>query len=156
LAQETKRPWGVTAVGALTILGGIFLVGIGIGAGTVPQFLSEFLDLTEDEMADQFMVAIMASIVMAILVPLGLALLIVAFGALHGKKWAWTAVLIMCGISVALALADVLVGDSTSLVSLIINSLIIGYMFTGQAKNYFGRAPPALAKEPETAYTSLT
>lgn len=142
MAQELKRPLGVTVIAALTILSGIYLVATGLAAATIPSFLYDFLDLAEDDMsADPFSMYIVAAITIGILVPLGLALLAVGYSALKGKKWAWKALLIVCAASIVAGIAEVILGESLAPAGIIINSFIIIYLLSDQAKAYFGRTP---------------
>jgi hypothetical protein len=153
LAQELKRPWGVTIVGALTVLGGIFLIGLGLAVATVPTFLANYADLTEEDMSDVFLVSIMVAIILVIFLPLGIGLLVIGFGALKGKKWAWPALLIACILSIAAAITMAAFGDRSSFGGMIVNSFIVAYLFTNQAKTYFGRIKPAVTPQPSSTGT---
>jgi len=100
--------------------------------------------LTEEEISDTFLVAVVAAFTLAILVPLGIGLLIVGYAALKGMKWACKALLIVCSISVAVSIVTATFGKRSSFGGILVNSFIVAYLSTNQAKTYFGRIRPEL------------
>jgi uncharacterized membrane protein (DUF2068 family) len=66
---------------------------------------------------------------------IGLFQLIVAWGLWTGKKWAWVLALILGILGVISALFSL----PTGIVSLLINGVIVYYLFTKPVKAFFGR-----------------
>lgn len=147
MAQELKRPLGVTVVGALTIMSGIALVAAGLAAATIPAFLYDFLDLTEDDISDPLVVYIATAVTIGLLAPLGLAVLVAGYSALKGRRWAWKALLIVYGVSIAAGIADAILGERSALAGITINSFIIVYLLSAQARRYFGCIPAGVRRQ---------
>lgn len=122
---------GVTILAALNILSGIvmLLVGLGIAAlGTVVVFLAP--------------VGIFFG---GILVILGIASFAVAAGLLQGRRWAWTATLILSIISIIVGVASLAAGNAGSIISIIISAGIIYYLYRPYVMAYFGKSTRRIA-----------
>jgi uncharacterized membrane protein (DUF2068 family) len=78
-------------------------------------------------------------LVSVILIPLGIANLIVAYGLWKGKKWAWTITLVLSLIGIALGLASVVTGSIVAIWPVIINAIVIYYLYRPNVKAFFGR-----------------
>src|SRR2546423_9738152 len=78
-------------------------------------------------------------LVSAILVPLGIANLVVAYGLWKGKRWAWTITLVLSFIGIALGLASIATGTIVAIWPVIINAIIIYYLYRPNVKAFFGR-----------------
>ena len=83
-------------------------------------------------------------LVSVILVPLGIAMLVVAYGLWKGKRWAWTITLVLSFIGIALGLAEfiatgTIVAKGSSAISVIINAIVIYYLYRPNVKAFFGR-----------------
>jgi uncharacterized membrane protein (DUF2068 family) len=74
-----------------------------------------------------------------VLVALGIASLIVAWGLLKGKGWAWIVTIIITIISIVFNIVSIAAGNIGSVVGLIINGVIIYYLYRPIVKSYFGR-----------------
>jgi uncharacterized membrane protein (DUF2068 family) len=74
-----------------------------------------------------------------VLVALGIASLIVAWGLLKGKGWAWIVTIIITIISIVFNIVSIAAGNIGSVVGLIINGVIIYYLYRPNVKSYFGR-----------------
>jgi uncharacterized membrane protein (DUF2068 family) len=74
-----------------------------------------------------------------VLVALGIASLIVAWGLLKGKGWAWIVTIIITIISIVFNVVSIAAGNIGSVVGLIINGVIIYYLYRPNVKSYFGR-----------------
>jgi uncharacterized membrane protein (DUF2068 family) len=78
-------------------------------------------------------------LVSVILIPLGIANLVVAYGLWKGKKWAWTITLVLSLIGIALGLASVVTGSIVAIWPVIINAIVIYYLYRPNVKAFFGR-----------------
>lgn len=122
---------GVTILAALNILSGIvlILVGLGIAAlGTVIIFLAP--------------IGIFFG---GALVILGIASFAVAAGLLQGKRWAWTATLILSIISIIVEIGSLAAGNAGSIISIIISAGIIYYLYRPYVMAYFGKTTRRIA-----------
>ena len=70
-----------------------------------------------------------------IMLILGLFQLFVAWGLWTGRKWAWILALIFGVLGVIFAIINL----PSGIISLLINGVIIYYLFTPQVKAFFGR-----------------
>ena len=71
-------------------------------------------------------------------VALGLVSFVMAWGLLEGKSWAWTITLILTIISIIFSLA------SFNIVGIIIDGVILYYLFRPHVKAYFGKSEAVL------------
>ena len=70
---------------------------------------------------------------------IGIAFLVLAYGLWRGKRWAWTVTLILSVIGIILAIASLAVGNMGAIVSIIINSVVIYYLYRPNVKAFFGK-----------------
>lgn len=104
--------------GIMTILGGLAIVGVSAVAGVFGAF---------------------GAVIGGIMLLLGLLQLFVAWGLWTGKGWAWLLGLIFGILGIIMALASMVTGNFSSLVSLAINAIIVYYLYTPPVKAFFGR-----------------
>ncbi len=74
----------------------------------------------------------------AVFIVLGVAYFFVAWGLLKGKPWAWTVTLILTIIDMAMGLISIIT-NPLSIIGLIINGIILYYLFRPHVKAYFGK-----------------
>jgi xanthine/uracil permease len=72
-------------------------------------------------------------------IALGLAWFGLAWGLFTGKGWSWLITVIFAIITVVVSIIGVLSGSITSIPTLIINGVILYYMYRPHIKSYFGR-----------------
>jgi hypothetical protein len=130
--MKPSRPTGITIIailqfifGVLAVLGGLAIAAIG-GLGV-------FASLG---------FPILSSLVTAlggILVVFGLLALVVGWGMWTGKGWAWTLAVVLLALGVLLNLVSLIAGSPASAAGLIIDAVILWYMFRPHIKAYFGR-----------------
>ena len=113
--MQNNRPLGVTIIAILAILGGIGSLVGGIALVGVIPFLG------------------------AALIIIGLAYFVVAYGLWQGLKWAWIITLIVTVIAFISGLGSIIVGNVGAVIPIIINAIIIYYLFKPNVKAYFGR-----------------
>jgi hypothetical protein len=183
LAKQIKRPIGVTIIAILTIIGGIILTFGGIsllafGAffSSVPidVFVSEQIQLQQRQQQQQqqelqnaaelqslarFLGGIGIAIG-AIVLAVGIGYLIVSYGLLKGKGWAWIVTVILTIIAIAVQIVSGItasmfnasfIDDTNSfvtgiiaqIVGIAINGVILYYLYRPNVKAFFGRSLPS-------------
>jgi hypothetical protein len=122
LGLLTSRPLGVTIIGVIAFIGGLFgLVG---GASVISGAAPEPLIL---------------GVVVVIFAFLGLAL---GIGFLRGKGWAWTLGVLIYVLSLPLGAAEVTLGGTGSfggVVRVVVGLLILYYLTRPHVKAFFGK-----------------
>ena len=139
--EVKKRPTGVTIIAVLVIIGGIILLLAGIGAVAVGSlFLSQITGLG-------------FIIIGVIILVVGIGYLVVSYGLLKGKRWAWTITVVLLFIGIAIDVASIIFGsfainmdmstfltsNSGSIASIIISVIILYYLYRPHIKSYFGK-----------------
>lgn len=117
--QQKQRPLGVTIIAILMIISGIALLSTG---------------------------AILLVVGIGVVpIVLGIASFVMAYGLWKGKGWAWTITLILSVISIISAIVSIAYGGYGAIINIIINAVIIYYLYRPNVKAYFGKAPsPAI------------
>lgn len=87
----------------------------------------------------------------AIMLALGIASLIIAYGLFKGRSWAWTSAEVLSIIGIVMSVVSIVTGNFGSIVSLIINGVIIYYLYRPHVKAYFGKAVSAPASNTAAA-----
>jgi hypothetical protein len=118
-----KRPLGVTIVAILMIINGIILIAGGIGGVSVGAVMGIPL----------------IGAASGVLVALGIAALIVAWGLIKGKGWAWIVTVILSIISIIMSIIAIAGGNFGAVINLVISGVILYYMYRPEVKAYFGR-----------------
>lgn len=153
MTTNTKRPIGVTIIAILIIIGGIVLLigGISlIGLGAIFSLSSTEIDQAGPnstgiaEIAALGMIPIVMGIIMLIL---GIAYLVVSYGLLKGKGWAWTITIIVTIIGLIMQIisaivigsftSSIITGLTSHIIGIIISGIIIYYMFRPHVKAFF-------------------
>ena len=157
--METNRPLGVTIIAILRIIGGIILLLGGIGLVTIAPFVGQLnvnttssttnngvpvtpngtgINLSNNPTSFLFFAALIG-IIGSILIVLGIASFVVAWGLLKGKGWAWTVTIIITIISLVFNALSIVSGNIGAIVGIIIDGVIIYYLYRPNVKSYFGR-----------------
>src|SRR5689334_3245192 len=100
---QKHRPLGVTIIAVLAAISGIGFIAIGA-------------------------VLLIVGIGFA-LVAISIAYFVMAYGLWMGRTWAWTATLILSGIGIVLGIASIPVGNVAAVFHVIINGVIIYYLY---------------------------
>ena len=111
--QQKQRPLGVTIIAILMIISGIALLSTG---------------------------AILLVVGIGVVpIVLGIASFVMAYGLWKGKGWAWTITLIISVISIISAIVSIAFGGYGAIINIIINAVIIYYLYRPNVKAYFGK-----------------
>jgi uncharacterized membrane protein (DUF2068 family) len=158
------RPTGVTILGVLFVIAGAFsllggiatLVAIPFVANVNPNVINDELQLNGQQPltpSEQTAFAqgsgSILTVLGALLIPLGIASLIVAYGLFKGKRWAWFVAVVLSIIGVVVNVISLVTSNMSTiagaLVGIAINGIVLYYLSRRNVKEYFGKV--AAAKE---------
>jgi hypothetical protein len=109
---SASRPDGVTIIAILCILAGIGeFIFTAIGGGAIG----------------------------VILIPVGIVYFVVAYGLLKGRPWAWTLTVILSIIGIVLSVITIAILGILSLINIILEAIILYYLYRAHVKAYFGK-----------------
>ena len=118
MESQKHRPLGVTIIAILTAIGGIVF----LASGAVLLIVG----------------------IGIILLALGIAYFVMAYGLWTGKRWAWSITLILSVIGIIVAIASIVAGNVGSIISIIINGVVIYYLYRPNVKAFFGKQSSSL------------
>jgi uncharacterized membrane protein (DUF2068 family) len=118
MESQKHRPLGVTIIAILTAIGGIVF----LASGAVLLIVG----------------------ICIILLALGIAYFVMAYGLWIGKRWAWTITLILSVIGIIVAIASIVAGNVGAIISIIIHGVVIYYLYRPNVKAYFGKQSSSL------------
>ena len=137
-----KRPTGVTIIAILIIIGGILLLLAGIGGVAVGSLsISQIIGLG-------------FVIIGAIILAVGIGYLVVSYGLLKGKRWAWTITVVLLFIGIVINVVSIIIfgyftfdtdtssfltSNSGSIAGIIISVIILYYLYRPHVKSYFAK-----------------
>jgi hypothetical protein len=117
-----KKPLGIVIITILTIISGLILLTM--------SFFSFIISLPIGP------VALMGS---GFLFILGIASIIVSIGLYRGNGWSWTLLLVLSGFGAAGYLLNIVNGQRISIIGLIINLIIIYYLYRPNVRRFFSK-----------------
>ncbi|HEY6534893.1 MAG TPA: hypothetical protein VIY08_03685 [Candidatus Nitrosocosmicus sp.] len=123
---KKKTPTGITGIVILTIISGLILLIMSffIFAVILPSGSSGILG------------AILGG---GFLLVLGSASILVSIGLYKGKGWSWTFLLVLSGFGAAGYLLNIVNGNKISIAGLIINIIIIYYLYRPNVRRFFSK-----------------
>ena len=156
------RPLGVTVIAILIVIGGIMSLFGGITLIVVAAILSTSLnDLsTSSPILGSFFGALSAAFG-AVLLVIGVGYIIMTYGLLKGKGWAWTITILLTLIGIAINIISAITGGVSNLstinnmnggtnsfaygivgsvIGIAISAVIIYYLYRPHVKLFFGRS----------------
>ena len=165
MTEKVNRPTGVTIIAILTIIigiiaifGGLSLVVFGVFLSAAPISLTENSNTTTitDDMTPQLVqfFGIMAAIVGAVLLAIGIGYIFMTYGLLKGKRWSWTITVVLLFIGIAINVVSIIIfgyftfdtdtssfltTNSGSIAGIIISVIILYYLYRPHVKSYFGK-----------------
>ncbi len=158
MQPKLPRPTGVTILAVLAILGaiaflfsGAVLIGLGLLLGT----LIASIDITNAITTAGYpgLASLGVGTISALIIALGAAILIVGIlylavgvGFLGGKRWAWNLGIVVSAIGIVLNVIQMIGGNYSGVVSLIISLLIIYYLMRPHVKVFFGKGTPMTSR----------
>lgn len=116
--MQRQRPFGVTIIAILAVLGGIGSILLGFIVLIIP---------------------ILGIILGGIFVIIGLSYFVVAYGLWDGRSWAWILTVLISALGIVVGLVSIIIGTGGSILYIIVNAIIIYYLFKPDVKAYFGK-----------------
>lgn len=147
--MQKQRPRGVSIIGWIGVIGGILITVFGLVLAT----MSDYLSLTEEDIAffepeTRFLITIENTGIFY--VGIGIAAIILGFGLLKGRRWAWPANVIAGFVGIGFSIYYI--GAQNSFDNLISNGIAIAidgvflyYLYRPHVKAYFGRVASSTA-----------
>lgn len=146
LKQVLEGPLEVKILGSLAALVGVILVFAGLSSlgESVPALSSLSIDALRENPVSTSMQAAKATVGVATL-PAGLAFLAMTAGMFMGKSWAWTGCLAAVGTGIAFSVFRMSQQTEPSglmgyMGAIAISGIIVGYLYTPEIKEFFGKA----------------
>ena len=157
LDQKMERPLGVTVIAILVVIGGIMSLFGGISLVIVGALLStSFTDVSY--IGSLF--GVLSAALGAVLLVVGVGYIIMSYGLLKGKGWAWTITIILTLIGIAINIISAITGGVSnistinnmngdansftygivgSVIGIPISVAIIYYLYRPRVKLFFGK-----------------
>jgi uncharacterized membrane-anchored protein len=150
----------VTIIAIFTIIGGILLLLSGVALAALGAFVSvNPVDTTpytsSSNIGSQF-IGIISAAVGGVLLVIGIGYLVMCYGLLKGKGWAWTITIILIIISIVIQIVSTSVksvftaslnnaNNTTSviigsIIGITINIVVSYYLYRPHVRAYFGNA----------------
>lgn len=79
----------------------------------------------------------------SILIAIGIAYLVVSYGLMKGRGWAWSVTIIISYIGIVFSIVAIVSGNFASIPQLIIGIIIVFFLYRPQSKAFFGKRPNA-------------
>jgi hypothetical protein len=165
--EAKRRPTGVTVIAILTIIGGIFIlisggsllavwILISVAPGNIP--ITATTTVTSHTITQFF--GVFSAILGALFLAMGIAYLIMFYGLLKGRGWAWLVTIILLIVGIVIQIVSTTSGGvfnasvirkdeinnrsiiseiTVSIITIAINMLIIYYLFRPHVRAYFGK-----------------
>jgi uncharacterized membrane protein HdeD (DUF308 family) len=167
--QIRQRPTGVTILGVLFVIAGAFsllggiatLVAIPFVANVNPNVINDEPQLNGQQQqpltpSEQTALAQGSGSILtalgALMIPLGIASLVVAYGLFKGKRWAWYVAVVLSIIGLVVNVISLVTSNMSAiagaLVGIAFEGIVLYYLFRRNVKEYFGKV--AAAKEPSS------
>lgn len=127
------------------VVGGLVLIAVGPLLSSIPQ------SAIDENMTDADLAGITPSLLGgasaamgAIVLAIGIASFVVAYGLLKGKGWSWTLTVVLSIISIVLNAVSIVSGNIGGIISIIISAVILYYLYRPHVKAYFGKGKVAV------------
>ena len=155
IGLQRRRPTGVTIISVLAIIAGILLLFGGLALVTLASFISQIklndgINTSNSSISLNvngtivtipnnalFAVGGFIGILGAMLIALGFADFVVAWGLWKGKGWAWIVTIIINITPAVLNIISIVAGSLGRIGGLIINGIIVYYLYRPNVKSYF-------------------
>jgi hypothetical protein len=162
--QKRQRPTGVTIITILTIMIGIILLIAGISLFVVGALtLNNHFHMTTTNSTNFYAMSHIFGIIGislgVVLLVIGVAYVVMFYGLLKGRGWAWTITVILLFIGIAIQIIStavggvftasfnndinstdsVLLGLAVALLGIITNIATLYYLYRPHIKSYFGK-----------------
>src|SRR5919197_1021482 len=133
------RPTGVTIIAVLMAIAGVVMIIAGISAIAVGPFIST--TVPSQNLPAGMSAAMLGGVATgsgAFMLVLGIAGLAISYGLFKGKGWAWTAAVVLSIVGIVMSAVAIATGNFGSVISIIIDGVILYYLYRPHVKAYFG------------------
>ena len=138
------RPLGITLLAVLHVIQAIIYFLFGIAMIALGVFIRRrFVGILHLLHGVAYLIGVVLFVVA--LLYLGLA-----WGLWTGKGWAWVISLILAVLGIVAALVFLVGGVLWAIVGLILDAIIVFYLFTPNVRSFFGERKPAAMPPPAT------
>ena len=175
--QLRHRPTSVTILGVLFVIAGAFsllggiatLIAIPFVANVNPNVINDEPQLNGQQQQQQQPLTpseqtalaqgsgSILTVLGALLIPLGIASLIVAYGLFKAKRWAWHVAVVLSVIGLVVNVISLVTSNmgaiAGALVGIAFEGIVLYYLSRRNVKEYFGKV--ATAKEPSSTTVGL-
>jgi ABC-type Fe3+ transport system permease subunit len=161
LDQKMERPIGVTVIAILVVIVGIMSLFGGIPLVILGAFLStSFTDVSTGSPFVGSLFGVLSAGLGAVLLVVGVGYIIMSYGLLKGKGWAWTITIILTLIGIAINIISAITGGVSnmstinsmngdansftygivgSVIGIAISIAIIYYLYRPRVRLFFGK-----------------
>jgi hypothetical protein len=161
LDQKMERPIGVTVIAILVVIVGIMSLFGGISLVILGAILStSFTDVSTSSPLIGSLFGVLSAGLGAILLVVGVGYIIMSYGLLKGKGWAWTITIILTLIGIAINIISAITGGVSnmstinnmngdansfmygivgSVIGIAISIAIIYYLYRPRVRLFFGK-----------------
>jgi hypothetical protein len=146
MMQKPPRPTGITILAILGFIDGIIFIGLG---GLIVGVSNSTILASYGYGAYSGAFAVIGGLAIII----GLFALVVGWGMITGKGWAWILALILYSLGGLVGLLFLVGGSATGFVIVLIEAILIWYMFRPGVKAYFGRGSAMMQQTGPTTST---
>jgi uncharacterized membrane protein (DUF2068 family) len=80
----------------------------------------------------------------SILIAIGIAYLVVSYGLMKGRGWAWSVTVILSYIGIVFSIVAIVSGNFASISQLIISIVVVFFLYRPQSKAFFGKPRNAM------------
>ncbi len=148
--QPRQRPFGVTLLAILMIIGGILSLLAAIGSFLVTAFINvqEIIDQVGQQIPQWLIEAVpfIFAIMGVVFLILAIIAFLLAYGYLKGRGWSWTLSIVLLVLSIIFGVVNLVIsglaatGVVSAVISLIISVIILIYLMRPGVKAWFGKA----------------
>jgi hypothetical protein len=75
----------------------------------------------------------------SVLIAIGIGYFVVTYGLMKGKEWVWSNTPILSYLGIAFGIISIVGGNFLSVIHLLINIVIVWYLYKPQVKSFFGK-----------------
>ena len=129
-----RRPLGIKTIALLMIISGIASIISGvIGLGGLLVLSTISTELGNENPGIGLMGISM------FVIALGIATMVIAWGLLKSKRWAWRMTVIISIISIVASIGGMILGGYHQIIDLILYGIILGYLYRPDVRGYFAK-----------------
>ena len=134
-----EKPPGVDLLGIIMLISGIFAFFSGVDSLYFASFLSSLAPIQTAVPGVAEATAQFAATWGSIILILGIASFLVAYGLFYGKSWAWSGAVALSIIGIVIPIMNVLVGYWPSIFTIFLSILVLYYLSRQEVRAYFSR-----------------